>query len=103
MGADLPPRAARPDLDLESAAPVPCSARVRAVLQPAPAAPGHRERPATARTALTHPIDARRRSPPRTETRPPRRRPPRAPTCCLTCADEIFVTHRTAAPARSAR
>jgi hypothetical protein len=70
-------------------------------LQPAPAAPGHRERPATARTALTHPLDGRRRSPPYTETRPPRRHPPRVPACRLTCADEIVGKHKV--PARFRR
>ena len=55
LGADLPPRAARPDPDLEPGAPAPRPARVRAVLQLPPAAPGNRQRPATARTALTDP------------------------------------------------
>jgi hypothetical protein len=50
-GTPQPPRAARPDLDLEPAAPAPRAARVRAVLQRAPASPGNRQRPATARTA----------------------------------------------------
>ena len=39
LGADLPPRAARPHPDLEPGAPPPRAARVRALLQRAPAAP----------------------------------------------------------------
>ena len=44
-------------------------------LQPAPAAPGHRERPATTSAALTDPPAGRRHPPPHPQTRPPRRHP----------------------------
>src|SRR5689334_11650892 len=93
MGADLPPRAARPDLDLEPGAPAARTARVRAVLQRPPAAPGNRQRPATARTALTHHRAWRRHPASRPQTRPPRRHPPRVPDGRLTCTDEIFGKH----------
>ena len=44
VGADLPPRATGPDVDLEPAAPTPRPTRVRTVLQRTPPTPGHRER-----------------------------------------------------------
>jgi len=47
VGADLPPRAARPNADLESTPPATRAARVRGLLQRTPAAPGHRQCPAT--------------------------------------------------------
>ena len=74
-------------------APAARPARVRAVLQLPPASPGNRERPATARAALTDPRAGRRHPPPRPQTRPPRRHPPRVPACRLTCTDEIFGKH----------
>lgn len=76
MGADLPSRAARPDPDLEPGALAAGTARVRAVLQRAPAASGNRERPAAARIACTHPRTGRRHPTSRPQTRPPRRHPP---------------------------
>ena len=90
---DLPPRAARPDPDLEPGAPAARTARVRAVLQLPPAAPGNRERPPTARIALTDPRARRRHPASRPQTRSPRRHPPRVPACRLTCTDEIFGKH----------
>ena len=80
-----PPRAAQPDPGLEPAAPAARLARVRAVLQLPLAAPGDRERPATARTALTNSRVGRRRPPPH---------PPRVPACRLTCMDEISASTR---------
>ena len=80
-------------LILGPAAPAPRTARVRAVLQLPPPSPGNRERPATARAALTDPRAGRRPPPPHKRTRPPRRHPPRVPTCRLTCTDEIFGGH----------
>ena len=71
-------------------APALRSARVRAVLQLPPAAPGNRQRPATARTALADPRAGRRHPASRPQTRPPRRHPPRVPACRLTCTDEVF-------------
>jgi transposase len=53
MGADLPPRTARPDADLESAAPTVRPARVRVLLQRAQAPPGHRQRPTITLAART--------------------------------------------------
>jgi len=35
-----------------------------------------------------------RRPPPRPQTRPSRRHPPRVPACRLTCTDEIFGKHK---------
>ena len=80
-------------LILGPATPAPRTARVRAVLQLPPPSPGNRERPATARAALTDPRAGRRHPPPHKRTRPPRRHPPRVPTCRLTCTDEIFGGH----------
>ena len=94
VGADLPTRAARPDPDLEPAAPAARTARVRAVLQLPPATSGNRERPATARVARTDPGTGRRHLPSRPQTRSPRRHPPRVPACRLTCTDDIFGKHR---------
>ena len=68
MGADLPPRTARPDPDLEPGAPPARTARVRAVLQLPPAASGNRERPATAPTAPTDHRAGRRHPPSRPQT-----------------------------------
>jgi hypothetical protein len=51
MGADLPPRTAGPDLDLEPAASAPRPTRVRTVLQRTPAASGHRQRSTSAPAA----------------------------------------------------
>ncbi len=93
VGADLPPRAARPDPDLEPGAPAARPARVRAVLQLPPAASGDRERPATARAARTDPGTGRRHLPSRLRTRLPRRHSPRVPPCRLTCTDDIFGKH----------
>ena len=71
VGADLPPRAAGPHLDLEPAPPAPRPARVRAVLQRAPAPPGHRERPTAAPTARADHRSGPDRPPRHTTTRPP--------------------------------
>ena len=62
--------------------------------QHAPASPGNRQRLATACAALTDPRADRCHPPPRPQTRPPRRHPPRVPACRLTCTDEIFGKHR---------
>ena len=44
---------------------------------------------------LPHPLEADRIETPRhTPTRPSRRSDPRVPTCRLTCAEEVFGTHR---------
>ena len=51
-------------------------ARVQAILQFSPAPPRNRQRPATARIALTNPHDRYRRSPPHTQARPPWRHHP---------------------------
>ena len=51
VGSDLPPRTAGSDVDLEPTAPAPGPARIRTVLQWTPAAPGHRQCPATASVA----------------------------------------------------
>jgi transposase InsO family protein len=62
--------------------------------RPSPATSGNRERPATARVALTDPGTGRRHPPSRPQTRPPRRHPPRVPARRLTCTDDIFGKHR---------
>jgi putative transposase len=72
VGADLPARATGPHVDLE---PVPPSARpagVRAVLQRAPAASGHRERPAAPAAARAADGSRPNRQPQYTTTRPAR-------------------------------
>jgi putative transposase len=55
--------------------------------------PGNRERPAAARIAPTDPRAKRRHLAPHPQTGPPRRHPPRVPTCRLNCTDEIFGNH----------
>jgi putative transposase len=50
-GADLPPRTPGPHPHVEPTTPASRPARVRALLQRAPAAPGHRQRPPPATTA----------------------------------------------------
>jgi hypothetical protein len=55
----------------------------------------HRQRPATARAALTDPRAERHHLPRHTQTRPPRRHPPRARTRGLTWVDEVFGKRRT--------
>jgi hypothetical protein len=91
----LPPRAARPNPDVE---PNPSPARpagIRTALQPPPAAPGHLQRPAA---APAPPADHRSRhhhAPAHPPTRPPRRRPTRIRTRRLKSMDEVFGTRST--------
>jgi hypothetical protein len=90
VGANLPTRAPGSHLDLEPAAPAPRAERVRALLQRAPTAPGHRERPPAAPLALADHRSGQASPPRHTKMRTPRWHPPRVRACCMTCTDEVF-------------
>jgi hypothetical protein len=94
LGPDLPPRIAGPDSDLEPATSAARPTRIRMLLQPPPASPGHRQRPTP--VPIAHPDRRPRRdSPaPRPTTRSAWRHPARIRTCRLTCADKVSGRHR---------
>lgn len=83
-----PARASGPHPDLEPAPPPPRAARVRDVLQRAPAAPNPEASRAASPTTRTDPRASAHQTLGSPSTRPARRNPPRVPTCCLTRPDD---------------